>query len=1176
MNLNPLNHPICFAQPLRLVHTSSWIEHIPFSMYLIDILRPKVFIELGTHMGVSYSAFCQAVKQLGINTLCYAIDTWEGDFQSFFYGPEVLADLRAHHDPLYSGFSRLVQSTFDDAVKYFSDGSIDLLHIDGLHTYEAVKHDFETWLPKMSKQGVILFHDINVRERDFGVWQLWEELSAIYPSFSFIHGHGLGLLAVSTEYPDTLETLLKMSDEEMIQFREFFFQISRRLVTQIEKEQKIQEYIAWIAKQDQSINELTSRAAEREQAVQALTAHAAERGQAVNVLSTQLAEKERAMQTLYSQMSEQVAERDRALQSLSTQHSNLEQELIRKNEHMEEREQILHSLNSKLLEIYGSTAWKIMQYLWRIRIFLAPVSSSRERLGKSFVGMLKGKPKKLPSPSSREDESYYIDLIQSSGLFDRDFYSDRYPDIARSNVDPLLHYLRTGGFEGRDPGPSFSSSFYMSYYEDVKGTGLNPLVHFLKFGKQEGRTVQSEQTIQSLTPQVKEARLQASRIESPYKKAYEGMIALYQSKVSEEYVPDIESNIEIIEPAVKLLAFYLPQFHPIPENDQWWGKGFTEWTNVTKAVPQFVGHYQPHLPGELGFYDLRIPEVQVSQVELSRKYGIYGFCFHYYWFNGKRLLEKPLEQFIANPDIDYPFCICWANENWTRRWDGLENDILIAQIHSTQNDLSFIEDVGKYFLNKNYIHIDGRPLLVVYRADLLPNPFETTRIWKEYCEKAGRGKPYLVAAQTFTFANIGDPREIGFDAAVEFPPHCNPAYEVRDITNSLDLINLRFEGKVYDYKDLIRSFYHNARSATFPLFKTVSPGWDNEPRKPGKGDAFAFSSPKLYQTWLEDACQHAMAQKWSKENFVFINAWNEWAESAYLEPDRKYGYAYLQATYDVLRSFSSNKKYNTISILKSSKITKKHETAVILHLYYPELWEEIKGYLDNLEENYDLYVSIPTDVEFDTKIISQNHSSSYFYHFLNRGRDIAPFLQLLPTITSLEYQYVLKIHTKKSMHRGDGLEWRQDMIIKLIGSKKNISIAKDAFRNEDIGMVAPAIHLLPIKYFWGSNKEIVDQLSEKLGIRNREFYFVSGSMYWFRPSAISLLEKLKYDMTSFEPEVGQTDGTLAHALERFIGLVVLEGGYDILEIDQFGEIITPSLSKLMERRHYPFAGATYA
>jgi len=227
MAFNPLDHPICLTSHLR-VAPSTWVGHVPFAMFLVDSLRPRVIVELGTYTGVSYCAFCQAVQELGIDTRCYAIDTWQGDPQSGMYGPEVLADLRAYHDPLYGGFSRLIEATFEESIIHFEDHSIDLLHIDGLHTYEAVKRDYESWLPKMSDRGIILFHDIHVRERDFGVWKLWDECKRHHDHFEFIHSHGLGVLSVGQTYPEAVRSIFEAKEDQIPRIREFFFQLGRR------------------------------------------------------------------------------------------------------------------------------------------------------------------------------------------------------------------------------------------------------------------------------------------------------------------------------------------------------------------------------------------------------------------------------------------------------------------------------------------------------------------------------------------------------------------------------------------------------------------------------------------------------------------------------------------------------------------------------------------------------------------------------------------------------------------------------------------------------------------------------------------------------------------------------------------------------------------------------------
>jgi lipopolysaccharide biosynthesis protein len=347
---------------------------------------------------------------------------------------------------------------------------------------------------------------------------------------------------------------------------------------------------------------------------------------------------------------------------------------------------------------------------------------------------------------------------------------------------------------------------------------------------------------------------------------------------------------------VRAIAFYLPQFHPIPENDRWWGKGFTEWRSVAKARPNFLGHYQPRLPADLGFYDLRVPEVLEQQAELAKRYGIYGFCFYYYWFGGKRLLELPLERLLETGRPDIPFCVCWANENWTRRWDGRESDILIAQRHSEEDDAAVIRDLARCLRHPNYIRVNGKPLLLVYRVGLFPDIKRSTETWRGWCRNAGIGEIYLALVQSFDQARKQEnPSACGFDSAVEFPPHEMSA----PVDHPEVILNPSFKGHINDYREIVLQ-YLRKQHPDYIQFRGVMPSWDNTARRQDDSVIFAHTSPGHYQAWLEAIVQRTKEQYFGDERLVFVNAWNEWAEGTYLEPDKQYGHGYLEATRNAL------------------------------------------------------------------------------------------------------------------------------------------------------------------------------------------------------------------------------------------------------------------------------------
>jgi lipopolysaccharide biosynthesis protein len=343
---------------------------------------------------------------------------------------------------------------------------------------------------------------------------------------------------------------------------------------------------------------------------------------------------------------------------------------------------------------------------------------------------------------------------------------------------------------------------------------------------------------------------------------------------------------------VKLIAFHLTQFHPIPENDEWWGEGFTEWTNARRGRPFYPRHRQPQLPGELGFYDLREHRSRAAQAALARRFGIDAFCYYYYWFGGKRLLERPVEAMLAGGPPDLPFCLCWANENWTRRWDGKNDEILIAQRHSPEDDVAMMRDLIRHFRDPRYLRIGGRPLLIVYRSDLLPDSQATVGRWRDECSRAGVGELYLCLVRRFDMRPNG---AAGFDAMVDFPPHGHIAAEITRAVRGLDR---RFRGRIFDFRDLVRDALHRypLSRGGLPNYPGVMPSWDNTARKGERAHVFHGATPLRYRAWLAEAIRAATDDARLAEPMVLINAWNEWAEGCHLEPDQEYGTAWLEAT----------------------------------------------------------------------------------------------------------------------------------------------------------------------------------------------------------------------------------------------------------------------------------------
>lgn len=352
----------------------------------------------------------------------------------------------------------------------------------------------------------------------------------------------------------------------------------------------------------------------------------------------------------------------------------------------------------------------------------------------------------------------------------------------------------------------------------------------------------------------------------------------------------------------RIIAIHLPQFHPFKENNEWWGKGFTEWTNVAQARPRYRGHYQPHIPADLGFYDLRLEETRIAQADLAREYGIHGFCYYHYWFNGKLLMERPLEEILKSKKPDFPFMICWANENWTRIWDGKNRNVLMEQNYNEQDDLVHIQYLMPFLKDERYIKIDNKPVIAIYKSYLIPDPNKMIETWQNEAKKHGI-ELYIIKFEVDK--QSGKEKLLDFNAAAEFQPFCYNGYKYalfrRAINKGFELLGLdTYLPTHINYQEYVNHQIKKQCNTDYKRFPSVTPMWDNSPRRKGKAYiSFKKSTPDLYKKWLSNVLKKFIPYS-EEENLVFINAWNEWAEGNHLEPDLKYGRQYLEATKDAI------------------------------------------------------------------------------------------------------------------------------------------------------------------------------------------------------------------------------------------------------------------------------------
>lgn len=480
-------------------------------------------------------------------------------------------------------------------------------------------------------------------------------------------------------------------------------------------------------------------------------------------------------------------------------------------------------------------------------------------------------------------------------------------------------------------------------------------------------------------------------------------------EAKQDYYCESQSENKVLsgKDTPKVIALYLPQYHPIPENDKAWGKGFTEWTNVAAAKPRFVGHRQPMQPTDLGYYDLRVDSIMPEQIALAKQQGIYGFCYYYYWFSGKRALEMPLDKMLKHKEWDFNFMICWANENWTKRWDGLDEEVILEQKYRDDDPIRFIKDVESILLDKRYIRIDNKPVLMVYRPEKI-NAKKYVKVWREYFRKNYNLELHLV---TVWGSTTDDPRIHGFDAAMQFFPGAVGAregfaenYHVSEQETKANLLDVRQVSTVVNYRKVVKNqqeYLTKQIKQKFPLYECIAPSWDNDARKKGQGGiVFSYENPDIYYKWLKNALEVQ-----NKNNcFTFVNAWNEWAEGTVLEPTSHYGHAVLNRTGDAIAGRDPS--------FQNVKRTPNALAAIVIHVNAADEFMNNKNLIkviSSVDQTADVYIVVTPTNSHWVKDLQKSIPKAQIIVAPNRGGNSLPFLFLLSRLTMLNYKSVARI-----------------------------------------------------------------------------------------------------------------------------------------------------------------------
>lgn len=613
---------------------------------------------------------------------------------------------------------------------------------------------------------------------------------------------------------------------------------------------------------------------------------------------------------------------------------------------------------------------------------------------------------------------------------------------------------------------------------------------------------------------------------------------------------EYEQNIDFssYKSKVKPLAFFLPQFYENEQNNAWWGKGFTEWTNTKKAEPRFENHYQPREPhSDIGYYDLSDASTLKRQATLAKNHGIYGFCFYHYWFSGERLLQKPVDMLLLHKEIDINFMLCWANENWTKVWDGQNSNILAEQKYLKNDPERFIDDLKVYISDERYIKIDSKPVIMIYNCSQIPNIKKFISAMRKRAIDIGIGEILIWCCQTNN--STAETLKITdyIDAEVQFPPHNVTFDNLR-----VNCIKTKERSNIFNYQKLVLSMISNLKklSPKKPIYPTVMTAWDNSCRRKENYTVFRSFSIKSFYNWVKAAVLYTSKNHPENEQFIFINAFNEWAEGTYLEPDKKYGYAFINTLSKALFSLPLIKE--PFLIEPAGFLTEAPpKTAVQVHLYHIEVMGKIIEQLNYIPFDCDIFISTdtPQKQQFIKNSFAQKckHKNVTVEIFENKGRDVLPFILQMQNRYN-HYSLLLHIHSKKTVKSDYGDNWRDYLYSNLLGSEQNINALINAFaENEHLGILFPETYpALLSQAIWGNNRKQTEQLLKRMNIpvaTAEDVVFPVGNMFWAKTDAIKNIFSCQITAADFPSEKGQLNSTVAHAIERLWCIVAARNGY---------------------------------